>query len=272
MVHRFEDFELDAAVGALTRNGALISLQPRPLALLSFLVSNRGRVVSKEEMIREVWHGNVVSDDAIATAVRDIRRALKSQNGRSDLLRTHYARGLEFVGKPMEAITQTRQSIVVAKTDPSTLAVLPFKILSSDPEIGLIAQGLVEDMIVQFTRRGDVRVAPPLAVSALTDNGLSPKAMGAGLGADYMLDGSVRAIGDGIRITAQLLRAETGDFVWADMFELPTERMPVDDDGISETIVRSAVKKLAEFELQSALGKGFHWQRAIRPSPWPFWG
>lgn len=98
-VHRFGDFELDSASGELLRGGEPVPLQARPLALLRYLVEHRGRTVPKRELADEVWSGVAVSDSAVTSALRDVRRALGDDGRSQSWLRTVRGRGVRFVGE-----------------------------------------------------------------------------------------------------------------------------------------------------------------------------
>jgi DNA-binding winged helix-turn-helix (wHTH) protein/tetratricopeptide (TPR) repeat protein len=98
---RFGPFELDPAGAGLAREGRSLALQPKPLALLALLVEQRHRVVSKAELRRAVWAGVAVSDAALASALRDLRRALGDRDGR--FVQTLRGRGFRFV-HPIEEL------------------------------------------------------------------------------------------------------------------------------------------------------------------------
>ena len=76
MIYRFGDFELDPAAVELRGRGEARGLEPQVFALLTLLVENHDRLVSKDEIIEKVWDGRAVSDAAIASRVRSARQAL----------------------------------------------------------------------------------------------------------------------------------------------------------------------------------------------------
>jgi DNA-binding winged helix-turn-helix (wHTH) protein len=109
---QFECFELDARLRELRRDGRRVDLQPKPMALLRYLIEHRDRVVSKRELLREVWLGVVVSDDALQTAVRDLRRALGQKGRRPGLIQTVYGDGYRFTGDVKRAGADARPASV----------------------------------------------------------------------------------------------------------------------------------------------------------------
>ena len=81
MLYSFEDFSLDTARRELRRNEALIPLQPQVFDLLEFLIRNRERVVSKDDLIAAVWKGRIVSESTLSTRINAARSAIGDTRG-----------------------------------------------------------------------------------------------------------------------------------------------------------------------------------------------
>jgi TolB-like protein/thioredoxin-like negative regulator of GroEL len=99
------------------------------------------------------------------------------------------------------------------------LAVLYFEVLSTDADDAFVAAGLVEDLIVDLTQVGGVRVSSRAEVLPFRDRPLPPRTLARELGVDYVLSGSVRRAGNRARISAQLVRAGDGHTMWAERFD-----------------------------------------------------
>ncbi len=99
-----------------------------------------------------------------------------------------------------------------------TLAVLPFENLSGDPAQAYLGDGLSEDAIVELGRFRDLNVLSRQSTAAYRDKAFDVREIGKALGADYVLEGSVRKTGDRLRVTARLNDASTGTQVWAGAF------------------------------------------------------
>lgn len=95
--YRFGEFELRVGGGVLLQDGKEVSLQPQVLSLLIFLIENRDRIVSKDELIDALWDGRIVSDAALNTRIRDVRRALRDDGRDQRYVRTFPKRGVQFV-------------------------------------------------------------------------------------------------------------------------------------------------------------------------------
>ena len=99
MLYSFEDFALDTARRELRRGGALIALQPQVFDLLEYVIRNRERVVSKDDLLTVVWNGRLVSESTLNTRINAARTALGDSGGEQRLIRTAHGRGIRFVGE-----------------------------------------------------------------------------------------------------------------------------------------------------------------------------
>jgi len=225
VVLAFGNHRLDIERRELRRGAELIDLEPKVFDLLAFLVRHRHRVVSKDDLLREVWGGLIVSESAITTRINAVRRALGDDGTAQRLIRTFTRKGIRFVGE----VTEMSDPAVPAAGDPPSrtpnaadkpsIAVLPFQNMSGDPEQEYFVDGMVEEIITALSR---IRWLFVLARnSSFSYKGQSPdvKQVGCELGVRYVLEGSVRKGGNRVRISGQLIDAVTGAHLWADHFD-----------------------------------------------------
>ena len=129
----------------------------------------------------------------------------------------------------------------VAPPEPSVprLAVLPFEVLSPEADDAFLASGLAEDLMVDFARVRGLRVVSRAEIAALRDRGAPARTLGRELGADFLLQGSVRRAGPRARISAQLVRASDGYMVWAERFDRTIEDLFEVQAEVSRHIVEA---------------------------------
>src|SRR5262249_43429261 len=128
--------------------------------LLEYLIKNRQRVVSKDDLIAAVWDGRIVSESALSTRINAVRCALDDTGEDQRLIRTIPRKGVRFVGIVQEA--QERETPVAGAVEPTrpawslpdrpSIAVLPFANLSGDLEQEYFADGMVEEIITALSR------------------------------------------------------------------------------------------------------------------------
>src|SRR5215472_10060020 len=156
MVFRFGDHVLDTERRELRRGVELIALEPQVFDLLAYLVRNRGRVVSKDDLIDGVWGGRIVSDSALTTRLNAARKAVNDSGAAQRVIRTFARKGVRFVAEVTENGTLEAAAVApepsLALPDKPSIAVLPFANLSGDPEQQYFADGMAEEIITALSR------------------------------------------------------------------------------------------------------------------------
>ena len=95
----FEDYALDIGRRELSRGSELISVGPQVFDLLVYLVQNRTRVVSKNDLLEAVWRGRIVSESTLTSHINAVRKAVGDSGERQRLIRTAARKGFRFVGE-----------------------------------------------------------------------------------------------------------------------------------------------------------------------------
>jgi DNA-binding winged helix-turn-helix (wHTH) protein len=111
----FADFEVDGQRFELRRSGKPVSIQPKELRLLLYLVAHRGRAVSKAEVLQALWPSETVCGGSIKRAVRGVRRALGDDGARQLRIRTVRGYGYEFVQPVTPACSAREPKLVEAR-------------------------------------------------------------------------------------------------------------------------------------------------------------
>src|SRR3954468_13614142 len=92
------DLEFDPALFEVRRGGVPVPLEPQALAVRAYLSSHRDRVVSKAELMDGVWGSRFVSETAVTSRIKQVRRALGDDGSAQRLIRTVHGRGYRFIG------------------------------------------------------------------------------------------------------------------------------------------------------------------------------
>jgi DNA-binding winged helix-turn-helix (wHTH) protein len=94
----FKDFALDAERRELRARGTIVAIEPQVFDLLVYLIQNRNRVVSKDDLIASVWGGRIVSDSTLDSRINAVRKAIGDSGNQQELVRTIPRKGVRFVG------------------------------------------------------------------------------------------------------------------------------------------------------------------------------
>ena len=195
---RFGEFVLDPSAFELQREGRTVKLERRPMEFLILLVERRGELVTREEIAERLWGSGVFIDidTSINTLARKVRRALKDSAMRSRFVRTVQGKGYRFVAD------------VAPIGDRAVVVVLPFEHLQNDPAQDYVADGITEETIVGLGRMGPDRLSVIGRTTSMAYRGLKRTIgdIGHDLGADYVVEGSVRAASGRVRVSATLSR------------------------------------------------------------------
>ena len=148
-------------------------------------------------------------------------------------------RAYRVSGTPTVAMTADR-----AATDKPSVAVLPFDNMSSGEEQQYFGDGISDDIITELSRFRQLRVVARNSSFRFRGPNVDVGRVSRELGIQYILEGSVRRLGNRIRITAQLIDASTGHHVWADRFDRPLEELFEVQDQVVRTIVGTLVGRL----------------------------
>jgi TolB-like protein/Tfp pilus assembly protein PilF len=252
----FEDYALDTERRELRRHGDLIPVEPKVFDLLAHLIVNRERVVSRDDLIAAVWNGRIVSESALATCINAARSAIADSGEEQRLIKTLPRKGVRFAG----AVREGKQSTDLADTKPPgvalafpdkpSVAVLPFQNISSDPDQEYFADGVVEDMITGLSRIRWLFVIARNSSFVYKGRSVDVKKVGQELGVRYVLEGSVRKSGNRVRITTQLVEAETAVHIWGEHYDRLLDDIFVLQDEITMNVIGAIEPSLRKAEIE----------------------
>ena len=281
---RILDIEIDSASGTVWRDGEIIDLPDLSFRLLMTLASRAPALVSKDELIAEVWGDVIVSDETLMQRVRLLRQALGDDSQKPRYIAAVRGRGYRLsapveAGKGVSGTAAPRRwrrlrlgtataitVLVVAglflglRDGPeapaiNTLAVLPFDDLSEDRNFGFFADGMQEELLSRLTRLDEVAVLSRTSVEQYRDTTESIPKIARALNANGIIEGSIRVSGHRVRITVQLIDGATDRHIWAEAYE---EELTVENIFAIQNDVASRIADTlrVEYQRQQSVSSG----------------
>jgi TolB-like protein len=245
----------------LRRDGELCAIEPQVFDLLEFLIRNRDRVVTRDDLLSAVWNGRIVSEATLTSRINSARTAIGDNGQDQRLIRTALRKGIRFVGNVREGIEATVADRAATENPPlplpdrPSIAVLPFINLSGDPEQDYFADGIVEDIITALSRFRQLFVIARNSSFTYKGRAVDVRMVGRELGVRYVLEGSVRKSANRVRITGQLIDASSGAHIWSDRFEGGLDDIFDLQDRVTESVVGGIATRLNEAEIARAKRK-----------------
>jgi TolB-like protein len=258
MIFIFGDCEIDHDRRELRRGDAIVHCEPQVFDVLVYLIQNRHRVVSKEDLISKVWSNRAISDSALTSRINAARNAVGDSGQEQSLIRTVPRKGFRFVG-PVRArsdvtvpagVTDSSIQILhspgipLALPDRPAIAVLPFLNVSGDPQQEYFSDGISEDIITALSKLRWFFVIARNSSFVYKGKAVHLKQIADELGVGYVVEGSVRLAGDRVRITVQLNDVGTGSHLWAERYDRILADIFAVQDEITEAIVATIEPQL----------------------------
>jgi len=135
------------------------------------------------------------------------------------------------------------------------IAVLPFSLLSDEQEAARLGEGLFEDLTSDLPKFHQVRCKTRNAALSAIESGIPRNKVGAGIAADYVVDGSIRASGNRVRVNAQLVEVASGDQIWSDRYTVDLEDIFDTQDKLTQRIIVAVTNQLKHAMLARAQRK-----------------
>ena len=259
-MYRFDDFLADPETWRLSRGGQEIHLEPVVLELLIYLIANRERLVTRQELMDTVWGDTVISESALTKAVARLREALDDDPAAPRYLETVRSKGYRFVADveeienqggpglpPGKARSATARRGLLAgaaaivalivvgvfwfRTPPQealpgdairSLAVLPLSNLTGDPGQDYYVDGIQDILITELSQLPGLRVTSRQSTKRYRDSQLTTADIAGELGVDALVEGSLMQEGSTIEVTIQLVDGRSDVHLWAERYTRET--------------------------------------------------
>jgi DNA-binding winged helix-turn-helix (wHTH) protein len=168
----FENYAFDTDRRELRHGTVAVPVEPQVFDLLAYLIKNRERVASKDDLVAAIWGGRIVSESTLTTRINAARGAIGDSGAEQRLIKTLARKGLRFVGdvreeaRPDKVTPIGRGHVATQQPNPElslpdkpSIAVLPFANLSGDPQQDYFSDGITEDIITETLHRDCAEIA-----------------------------------------------------------------------------------------------------------------
>lgn len=271
VIHRFGDCELDTARFELRRAGRAQQMEPQVYRLLLHLVENRDRVVTRQELNDVVWNGRIVTEAALGSRIKDVRRAIGDSGKSQTRIRTVQRTGYRFVAPVSSDESEAARlgaragdvSEVVSTADhldgleltlpiQPSVAVLPFRTVHGDPTHWEFADGLTHDITTRIAQARWLFVVARGSAFKFRSGPYDARDVGRALGVRYVVQGHVQISGNRISVHAVLSDCAESRERWAHGFHRKLNDICEMQDEIAETIVGSVESEIEHSERERA--------------------
>lgn len=235
----FGPFILDRRAQTLLSGGKPVPLGQRAYALLEALA------LAKSDLMAAAWPGTIVEEGNLSVQITALRKALGERTDGQEWIVTVSRVGYRLVrdgSHGSDLLPPLRTSMRLP-----SVAILPFQNLSSDPEQGYFAHGVVEDIRTALGRFHSIRVVAPNPL--FMEHAVDLRDAARQLQVPFVLQGSVRRVGRSLRITAQLVDGETGVDLWSEHFDGSLEDVFEVQDKITANVVLVAEPMIRQAEI-----------------------
>lgn len=259
MIFTFDGYELDTRQVELRKDGKLIHMEPKAFRLLSLLIEQHQRAVSRDEILEVVWDGLIVSEASISSAIKAVRQAIGDSGDEQRRIKTLRGFGFRFIGK-IEVLPPTVASIPAAVSDrvlpspapskqPSIVA-LPFDVIGNPSDFPALSSALAHDVIQALSRLRWLRVIARATAFQFGGRPLSDVAEH--LDVDYCLSGTVEVLPTTLAISVELNDVARGSIIWVDRYEGPLDDIHNLRSRIVEGTIASIETRISQHEARLA--------------------
>jgi TolB-like protein/tetratricopeptide (TPR) repeat protein len=258
----FNNYQLDTELFVLRSKDKLLAVEPQVFDLLVYLIQNRERIISRQELLDELWAGKVVTESTLSSRIKMARRAIGDNGKKQNCIATFNRRGYRFVAEvenlaldsaPKERVSTSQPSSHTSSSisDRPSLAVMPFAHNHGNDVIAWTAEMLGEDINILLARIPGFIVVSRNSTAYYRGREISIGQIGRELGTDYVIEGSVWETGDQLRVSVQLLESSSGRFLWAKRTEVPADKLDELRDDMIHEIVGHIEPELNRAELST---------------------
>jgi TolB-like protein/Tfp pilus assembly protein PilF len=245
--YKFGSFQVDLHERVARRGGKLLPLTPKVFDILLVLIQNPGRILTKEEIMKQVWPDTIVEESNLARNVSTLRKALGEKSDQPQFIETIPWRGYRFVAE----VKELREELEII----DSLAVLPFVNESQDEAAEYLSDGITESLIHKLSLLSNLKVMSRYSVFQYKirdrKEGLPEvKTVGFELGVRAVLTGHIRLIDDIVQVGAELVDAGDNRHLWGAQYNRELSSIVTLQETISQQIAEQLKLKLTSRDRQ----------------------
>lgn len=231
MRYLFNEFEIDTMQFKLFYAEKALAIEPKAFDLLVYLLQNRHRTVTREELFDNVWQKQVVCDTTLSNHINSVRNILGDNGNKQSVIATLRGRGYQFIAKTQEIDNPVSINPTHKSTQHKRIAVLPFNNVKVDPKTNYLGFAIADQIIGNIANLEDVMVRASSSIRKYDMQLIDPAKIGKELNVEYVLTGNYLQLTGFIRLNIELIEVATNNLLWretiesdgADSFKLHTQ-------------------------------------------------
>jgi len=233
MIYEFYEFHLNTDTHELTRDGLVQKIEPQVFSLLRLLIENQHRLLTRRELIEQIWDGRAISDMALSCSIKNARKAIGDDGKNQTMIKTIHGKGFRFIAQakrtdcfsPMsvinsdtESATQTTESVSLENGRPTVL-VLPFTSQLATEHLPVLPDGFAQDIILGLSRLRWLKIIARASAFQVKDQLHAPEILIEKTGANYCLSGAIENRGNRLVLMIELTNLIDSSIIWMDRIE-----------------------------------------------------
>ncbi len=256
----FDDCAIDLVAFEVRRGGEAQPVEPQVFDLLAYLVRHPGRLVTKDELIAQVWGGRAVSDAALSSRIKSARKAIGDDGAQQRYIRTVHGRGFRFVAElaaetapaaaPPPAEPALSPGWTQSMLDRPAVLVLPFENATGDARQDYLADGVTDDLIAALSAWRAFPVISRSTAFIYRRSAETVAQIARATGARYVVGGRLQQDGARVRATVELIDGTVDEQLWRERFTIDGGALFALQEEIAATVVQAVEPELRLAELR----------------------
>lgn len=244
MLFKVGNFSIDTLNYVIKESGNDIECEPKVFDLIVYLLKKHDRLVSREELFREIWQGREVSDTSLSNHIKSARKIFGDNGHKQSVIKTVHGRGYQFVAEVIQLDTHSKTNskpvnfklafyclcvvlllFITSKYFPQLndneeiekdylIAVLPFSNSLPSKSTDYLGFAIADRVISEFAYQENISVRSSSSIRKYANPMVDQQIAGSELNVDYLLSGTYLKVDQSIRVNIELVKVETKELIW----------------------------------------------------------